>query len=55
MGLTTIAAATNEDEGTIAEVIEPYLLQIGFIQKTPKGRILTALAQKHLGKNTCHS
>lgn len=55
VGLTTIAAATNEDEDTIAEVIEPYLLQIGFIQKTPKGRILTALAQKHLGKNTCHS
>lgn len=48
VGLSTIAAATSEDETTIEEVTEPYLIQIGFIQKTPKGRILTATAKKHL-------
>jgi Holliday junction DNA helicase RuvB len=50
VGLTTLAAATSEDEGTIEEVMEPYLLQIGFIQKTPKGRVMTELARAHLGR-----
>ncbi len=48
VGLTTLAASTSEDETTIEEVIEPYLLQIGFLQKTPKGRVATALARRHL-------
>lgn len=48
VGLATLAAATSEDESTIEEVVEPYLLQIGFIQKTPKGRVLTDTAKHHL-------
>ncbi len=48
VGLSTLAAATSEDESTIEEVIEPYLLQIGFLQKTPKGRLLTPAAHTHL-------
>jgi Holliday junction DNA helicase RuvB len=48
VGLTTLAAATSEDETTIEEVIEPYLLQVGFLHKTPKGRILTPAALAHL-------
>lgn len=50
VGLTTIAATISEDVGTIEEVMEPYLLQIGFLQKTPKGRLVTALAYSHLEK-----
>ncbi len=50
IGLSTMAAATSEDESTIEEVIEPYLLQIGFLQKTPKGRILTENARRHCQK-----
>lgn len=49
VGLTTIAATLNEDTITIEEVLEPYLLQIGFLQRTPRGRIVTELAYKHLG------
>ncbi len=48
VGLSTLAAATSEDEVTIEEVTEPYLIQMGLIQKTPKGRVMTAKAQKHL-------
>ncbi len=48
VGLTTIAASLQEDVVTIEEVIEPYLLQIGFLQRTPKGRVTTELANKHL-------
>lgn len=48
VGLTTIAAALNEDPGTIEEVIEPYLLQIGFLKRTPKGRVITQAAYEHL-------
>lgn len=50
VGLTTIAASLNEDSGTIEEVIEPYLLQIGFLKRTPKGRVVTITAYKHLGE-----
>ncbi len=50
VGLTTIAASLNEDSGTIEEVIEPYLLQIGFLKRTPQGRVVTPAAYKHLGK-----
>lgn len=49
VGLETMAAATGEDTQTIEEVYEPYLLQIGYLQRTPRGRIATAAAWKHLG------
>ena len=42
MGLSTIAAALSEDEGTVEDVIEPYLLANGFIERTAKGRIASA-------------
>lgn len=48
-GLNSIAAATGEEMATIEEVYEPYLLQIGFIERTPRGRIVTDLAKRHLG------
>lgn len=48
VGLTTIAAALSEDTLTIEEVIEPYLLQIGFLERTPRGRVLTKNAYTHL-------
>jgi len=49
VGLDTMAAATGEDSQTIEEVYEPYLLQIGYLQRTPRGRIATPAAWKHLG------
>lgn len=49
VGLETIAAATGEDAQTIEEVYEPYLLQIGYLKRTPRGRVATAAAWKHLG------
>ncbi|NJO40658.1 MAG: Holliday junction branch migration DNA helicase RuvB [Cyanobacteria bacterium CRU_2_1] len=49
VGLDTLAAATGEDAQTIEEVYEPYLLQIGYLQRTPRGRIPTPAAWKHLG------
>jgi Holliday junction DNA helicase RuvB len=49
VGLDTIAAATGEDAQTIEEVYEPYLLQIGYLNRTPRGRIATAAAWRHLG------
>jgi holliday junction DNA helicase RuvB len=49
VGLTTISAAVGEDTGTIEEVYEPYLLQIGFLQRTPRGRMATEAAYRHLG------
>lgn len=49
VGLDTIAAATGEDAQTIEEVYEPYLLQIGYLQRTPRGRVPTPAAWKHLG------
>ncbi|HEY9624995.1 MAG TPA: Holliday junction branch migration DNA helicase RuvB [Crinalium sp.] len=49
VGLDTIAAATGEDPQTVEEVYEPYLLQIGYLQRSPRGRIATAAAWKHLG------
>lgn len=48
VGLTTIAATLNEDTGTIEEVIEPYLLQISFMKRTPRGRVVTKRAYSHL-------
>ena len=49
VGLDTLAASLREDSGTIEEVYEPYLLKNGFIQRTPRGRIVTDLAYAHLG------
>ena len=51
VGLTTIATALGEDAGTIEEVYEPYLIQEGFIKRTPRGREVTDLAYSHLGRN----
>lgn len=49
VGLGTLAAATSEEEATIEEVIEPYLIQLGFIERTPRGRVATDKAYTHLG------
>lgn len=49
VGIDTLAATTGEEAGTIEEVIEPFLLQLGFIQRTPRGRIATRLAYEYLG------
>ena len=50
VGLTTIATALGEDPGTIEEVYEPFLIQEGFLKRTPRGREVTELAWKHLGR-----
>lgn len=50
VGLNTIATAMGEDPGTIEEVYEPYLIMEGFIKRTPRGREVTELAYRHLGK-----
>lgn len=49
VGIDTIAASIGEERVTIEEAYEPYLLQIGFLSRTPKGRMVTPLAYKHLG------
>lgn len=49
VGLETIAAAISEESDTIMDVYEPYLLQLGFLERTPRGRVATPLAYKHLG------
>jgi Holliday junction DNA helicase RuvB len=49
VGLTTLGAALSEDEATIEEVHEPYLLQCGFIERTPRGRIVTPRGYEHIG------
>ena len=49
VGLETMAASTGEDPQTIEEVYEPYLMQIGYLTRTPRGRVATAAAWKHLG------
>lgn len=51
VGLTTIATAVGEDAGTLEEVYEPFLIKEGFLKRTPRGREVTELAFKHLGKN----
>lgn len=50
VGIDTLAASTGEEVVTIEDVYEPYLLQIGFIARTPRGRIVTPLGYKHMGK-----
>ena len=49
VGLDTIASTISEDSGTLEDVIEPYLMQIGFLQRTPRGRVATKAAYEHLG------
>jgi len=51
VGVSTIATAIGEDAGTVEEVYEPYLIMEGFIKRTPRGRVVTPLAYKHLGRN----
>jgi Holliday junction DNA helicase RuvB len=49
VGIETIAAALSEPRDAIEDIIEPYLIQRGFIQRTPRGRLLTGAAFRHLG------
>ena len=49
VGLDTVAAAVSEEPDTIMDVVEPYLLQLGFLDRTPRGRVATARAYDHLG------
>ena len=49
VGIETISAALSEPRDAIEEIVEPFLLQQGFIQRTPRGRMLTGHAFKHLG------
>ena len=49
VGLETLAASIGEDSGTLEDVYEPYLLQNGFLQRTPRGRMVTPMAYRHLG------
>lgn len=55
VGLTTIATALGEDAGTIEEVYEPFLIKEGFMKRTPRGREVTELAYKHLGRSLYNS
>jgi Holliday junction DNA helicase RuvB len=49
VGLGTISAAIHEEKDSIEEIIEPYLIQIGFLDRTPRGRLATPLAYEHFG------
>ena len=49
VGLDTLAAAISEDRDTIEDVYEPYLLQLGFINRTPRGRVVTRAGYMHMG------
>lgn len=49
VGLDTIAASVSEESATIMDVVEPYLLQLGFLERTPRGRVVTPHAYRHLG------
>ena len=51
VGISTIATAIGEDAGTVEEVYEPYLIMEGFMKRTPRGRVLTELAYRHLGRD----
>ena len=50
VGLDTLAATTGEDAVTIEDVYEPYLMQLGFIMRTPRGRVCTPAAWAHMGR-----
>jgi len=49
VGLSTLSAAVGEEPDTVEDVVEPYLLQLGFLQRTPRGRVATERAYRHLG------
>ena len=49
VGLDTLAASIGEERGTLEDVVEPYLIQQGYLQRTPRGRVATARAYAHLG------
>ena len=49
VGLSTLAVSLGEEPDTIEDVYEPYLLQLGFLQRTPRGRVVTALGRDHVG------
>ncbi|MBO5662470.1 MAG: Holliday junction branch migration DNA helicase RuvB, partial [Alphaproteobacteria bacterium] len=49
VGIENLAAALSEPADTIEDVIEPYLMQLGFVQRTPRGRVITDAGYKHLG------
>ena len=49
VGLNTLSAATSEEEATIEDVVEPYLIQRGLLERTPRGRVATKKAYEHLG------
>ena len=49
VGLDTLAAAIGEDAGTIEDVYEPYLIKNGFLNRTPRGRVVTDLVYRHFG------
>jgi Holliday junction DNA helicase RuvB len=55
VGLDTLAVAVNEEKDTIEDVYEPYLIQRGFLDRTPRGRKVTHLALEHLGKKISDS
>jgi holliday junction DNA helicase RuvB len=55
VGLSTLAVALGEEPETIEDVYEPYLLQLGFLQRTPRGRVVTALGREHLGAHPTDS
>jgi len=50
VGVDNLAAAIGEERGTIEDVLEPYLIQQGFLMRTPRGRVATRLAYEHLGR-----
>ena len=52
VGLSTLAASVSEDPGTLEEVYEPYLMQIGFLERTPRGRAITRRGRAHLGEES---
>ena len=49
VGLETLAAALGEDPATLEAVVEPFLLQLGFLQRTSRGRVVTSAGRRHLG------
>jgi Holliday junction DNA helicase RuvB len=55
VGLSTLAVALGEEPDTIEDVYEPYLLQLGFLQRTPRGRVLTELGKRHVGTRAADS
>ena len=50
VGINTVAASISEEADTVEDVYEPYLLQLGFLERTPRGRVATRRAYEHMGK-----